>query len=313
MIRAALASALVLVAAVQPAAAVLPEPAIPVAAARGRTIDLLRCASDHGLVLTSGHRAGPAPNYPENALETAAYTLAQGPMLIEMDVRTTRDGVLVLMHDATLDRTTTGQGAVSDHSWAELQALRLVDNDGRETDFRIPRLIDAIEWMRHRGILAIDLKEDASIGPIARMIGEADAHAFTLVSTYRPAQAMMVHQADPQITITHPVSTAEDLEVLRRVGVNMDALTAWAGLEQNDPRAPALWAELQRQGVPVLYATLFLADREMRESGDYSLFETLAADGVDIIPTDLHMQAYRTVTAPRAPAQVLAQCGGGGG
>lgn len=289
----------------------LPEPAVPIAPRDGRTADLLRCVSDADLVLTSGHRGGPAPGYPENALETAAHTLSQGPMLIEMDVRTTRDGVLVMMHDDTLDRTTTGEGAVSDHTWAELQDLRLVDNEGNESDFRIPRLVDVIAWMRGRGVLAIDLKEDASIPAVARAVAEADAHAFTMVSTYRPAQAMLVHRSDPRITITHPVNIPEDLEVLRRVGVNMEVLTAWAGLEGYDARAPQLWAELDRQGIPVLFATLFFGDRDMEATGDYGLFEELAAQGVDIIPTDLHMEAFRTVTAPRDPASVLARCTAG--
>lgn len=305
MLKAAVAAALLLA---QPAPA-LPEPAIPIAPTGERTIDLLRCVGDQGLVLTSGHRGGPVPGYPENALETAAFTLAQGPMLIEMDVRTTRDGVLVLMHDETLDRTTTGQGLVGDHTWAQLQDLRLVDDDGAVTDFRIPRLTDAIEWMRGRGILAIDLKEDASIPAIARTVAEADAYHFTMVSTYRPAQAMILHSADPRITITHPVNIPEDLEVLRRVGVNLDALSAWGGLETYDARAPDLWAELDRQRIPVMFATLFFADRHMKASGDYGLFEDLAGLGVDVIPTDLHMEAYRTVTVPRDPAAAIAACG----
>jgi glycerophosphoryl diester phosphodiesterase len=49
--------------------------------------------------------------------------------MFEIDPRITKDSVVVLMHDATLDRTTTGTGRVADHTWAELQQLRLKDAD----------------------------------------------------------------------------------------------------------------------------------------------------------------------------------------
>ena len=65
-------------------------------------------------ILVSAHRGGPVPGLPENAVETFEYALNHAPALIETDVRRTADGVLVLMHDETLDRTTTGTGRVDD-------------------------------------------------------------------------------------------------------------------------------------------------------------------------------------------------------
>ncbi|MGX7835704.1 glycerophosphodiester phosphodiesterase family protein, partial [Campylobacter fetus subsp. venerealis] len=69
--------------------------------------------------MVSAHRGGPYPGFPENAIETFANVLEYTPAIIELDVAMTKDGVLVLMHDDKLDRTTTGKGSVSDATYSE--------------------------------------------------------------------------------------------------------------------------------------------------------------------------------------------------
>lgn len=69
-----------------------------------------------------GHR-GAAGSAPENTLASFARALEDGAQILETDLHVTKDGVPVLLHDATLDRTTNGSGAVADLSLEELQAL----------------------------------------------------------------------------------------------------------------------------------------------------------------------------------------------
>lgn len=290
-------------------AAGLPDTLSPVVNPFPTTIDLMRCLVRQGVVLTSGHRAGPEPGYPENAIETAAHTLAQAPVLIEMDARTTRDGVLVFMHDDTLERTTTGSGAVGEHSLAQLQALRLKDDEGTVTAFSTPTLTQTLEFMRGRGILAIDVKEDASIPAIAEAIRAADARNYTLINLYRPSQARAFHRIDPQLSLIHPVNSLGDLEVLQLVGVNLQSLSAWTGIDRVDARDQPLWAALRREGVPVMFATLFLADRDVAAGGGARIFNGLANEGVDVIPTDHHLEAFAVLDARRSMGAGLAACG----
>lgn len=68
------------------------------------------------------HR-GAAALAPENTLAAMRIAFAQGVDFVEVDLQLTSDGVPVLMHDPTLDRTTTGSGLVSEHTLAEIQAL----------------------------------------------------------------------------------------------------------------------------------------------------------------------------------------------
>lgn len=72
--------------------------------------------------LVIGHR-GAAGHAPENTIAAFDRALAMGVDGVETDIRATRDGVLVLLHDATVDRTTRGSGAVADLTWAELEGL----------------------------------------------------------------------------------------------------------------------------------------------------------------------------------------------
>ena len=95
-----------------PAAPVAPVPA-PASAAPAR---------EHPLVLA--HRGGLG-DYDDNAAGAFADALARGILGAETDVRLSKDGELVIMHDATVDRTTNGTGRVDEMTIAELTALRL--------------------------------------------------------------------------------------------------------------------------------------------------------------------------------------------
>ena len=72
--------------------------------------------------LSIAHR-GHSIAYPENTLEAYRKAIELGVEMIECDVNITRDGTLVMMHDTTLDRTTTGSGRVSAATWDEIKQL----------------------------------------------------------------------------------------------------------------------------------------------------------------------------------------------
>lgn len=85
-----------------------------------------------------GHR-GAAGLAPENTLPSFALALALGADVLELDVHGTHDGVVVVMHDDTVDRTTNGSGAVRDLTWRQIEALDAgyhFTRDGRDFPFR---------------------------------------------------------------------------------------------------------------------------------------------------------------------------------
>ena len=91
---------------------------------RAQLHDWFRYAPERPIVV-SGHRGGMVTGYPENCIESFEKTLSMMPSFFEIDPRLTKDSVIVLMHDATIDRTTTGTGKVSDYTFEELQQFFL--------------------------------------------------------------------------------------------------------------------------------------------------------------------------------------------
>lgn len=102
-------------------------------------------------VYVAAHR-GWRSKYPENTMEAFQAALDLGVDQIETDVRVTRDGKLVLIHDATVDRTTNGTGNVEDYTLEELQKL----DAGNGT--KIPTLIDLMELVKDYPTLTLDLE-----------------------------------------------------------------------------------------------------------------------------------------------------------
>ena len=121
-----------------------------------------------------GHRGNRA-HAPENTLESFLEAVALGADALEFDLRVSRDGRLAVFHDATLERTTDGRGAVEQHTLADLQRLDAGANftrDGgrsfpwRGRGVRVPgfdQLVDALP--RHLPCI-IELKTPAATEPL---------------------------------------------------------------------------------------------------------------------------------------------------
>lgn len=118
-------------------------------------------ASLHSHPWIVAHR-GDWRQAPENSVEAALLAFAQGADMVEIDAQSISDGTLVVIHDDTLDRTTTLRGAVRDLAPAELAKGRLRSSDGLAgaavTDTPIPRLTDMLEALRGKGLINIDTK-----------------------------------------------------------------------------------------------------------------------------------------------------------
>jgi glycerophosphoryl diester phosphodiesterase len=109
-------------------------------------------------VLIEAHRAVAGPGRPENSIPSIERAIEVGADWVEIDVALTKDGQLVLMHDRTLNRTTTLTGPVGDVTLAQLTEARLRDPEGAVTDLRVPTLEQALDAMAGRMLFRLDLK-----------------------------------------------------------------------------------------------------------------------------------------------------------
>jgi glycerophosphoryl diester phosphodiesterase len=129
-----------------------------------------RLADPQGGIVVVAHRGchNPAPHHdmmgtvPENSRAALERCVAIGADMMETDVRRAADGTLVMLHDATVDRTTDGSGAVDRLTWPQLSQLRLRDDEGGDKaalpDERMLTLDQILALARGRVMLNLDVK-----------------------------------------------------------------------------------------------------------------------------------------------------------
>ncbi len=104
------------------------------------------------------HR-GYSGKYPENTMIAFQKAVEAGVFGIELDVQLARDGVPVIIHDETLERTTDGVGFVKDHTAAELSKLSIVDIYNKEESLKIPTLEEYLNYIKDKNVVTnIELK-----------------------------------------------------------------------------------------------------------------------------------------------------------
>ncbi len=109
---------------------------------------------DDAFPIIVAHR-GASSTRPENTLASFEEALRVGARIVELDVRLTRDGVAVVMHDATVDRTTDGTGAVHELAASEIASLS-AGRTGRPD--RVPTLAEVLGLVSGRGAVALEIK-----------------------------------------------------------------------------------------------------------------------------------------------------------
>lgn len=115
--------------------------------------------AENDQIMVVAHR-GDWRHAPENSLQAIQNCIDMGVDMVEIDVRKTKDGQLVLMHDETIDRTTKASGLVSDWTLDSLKTLFLVDGLNVETQHKIPTLEEALLLARDRILINLDKSYD---------------------------------------------------------------------------------------------------------------------------------------------------------
>ena len=234
-------------------------------------------------VWVSAHRGAPPRGLVENSLEAFEYALNHTPALIETDVRRTADGALVMMHDETLDRTTTGTGRVDQTTFAQVRALRLVTPDSVVTSFRVPTLAEALAWAEGRSVLLLDVKPDVPFGELIAAIRQAEAEDQAAVITYSLADAERLHALAPDLLISVMAETVADVEALLTSSVPPDRMIGWTGVGVPDPEVVA---RLHAVGVRAQAGAFGAIDQAATEAMRPAPYAPLLQSGADVIATD---------------------------
>lgn len=244
------------------------------------------CAAAPDLELLAGrtrviaHRGGTGP---DGTVAGCRRTLAQGVTFLELDVRLTRDGEAVILHDPTVDRTTDGHGPVDQMTLEELRRLdagaKFHDPAEPGRSFageRVPTVAELLRAVGPRAIVLLELKVPEAAGPVVRAIRAEDAFDRAVARTAEPALLEEIGKREPRVLLgtMGAIPAQADLEtfVARLRALRVRALTP----RQDERVTRASVARLQAAGIAV-WGT---------NTNDAGVMRLLIEAGVDGIITD---------------------------
>ena len=263
-----------------------------VAVEDSRLVTLFK-ASNPSYPNISVHRGGKGLlNFPENCLETLRYINDSISAVYEIDVAQTKDGQLVLLHDNTIDRTTTGAGKVSQFTYDELKNFNLVDDYGNETTFKIPLFSDVLNWcLKHNVILTIDIKRSVSQESVIKAIRRAKAEAVSIIITYDAQQAKTAHKLAPDLLLSVAARNNEEFDRLLNARIPTEKMLAFTGIRLSDA---SLYKRLHAKNMVCMLGTLGNLDKKAQAKGD-ELYNEWKNIGIDIFATDRPFEAYNAI------------------
>lgn len=250
---------------------------------------------ENRIPLVSAHRGGARPGFPENCLATFENTLKHVPALLEVDPRYTKDSILVLMHDSTLDRTTNGTGKVSDYTWEELKELRLKDPEGKLTPYRIPTLAEALTWAKGKTILVLDQK-DVPVAARIKAIEEQDAETAAMLIVYSYKDAQKCYQLNPDLMMEVMMPSATKITEFERTGVPWENIIAFVGHKK--PEDKRIYQQIHSKGALCIVGSSRIYDQDYL-NGDKQAYAKLIQEGADIIEADLAIEAGEALAGKR--------------
>jgi glycerophosphoryl diester phosphodiesterase len=237
-------------------------------------------------VVNVAHRGGIVPGRPENTMAAFRRAIQSGADAIEIDLRGTKDGHVVVLHDETLDRTTNGTGRVTDHDLAQIKRLDLGGGA------RIPTYEEVLDLVSGTGTkLVLDIKLSPALDkPQVVRLTQKHRAVHDVILGVRSSEDLRAFRAlDPELRTLGFVESLQDVEPFLAAGV--DIVRLWPAWIDADPQiVPAI----QKRGTPV-WTTAGDAPRAQ--------LERLVALGVTGILTDrpeLLAEVLRTSQA--APA-----------
>jgi glycerophosphoryl diester phosphodiesterase len=213
------------------------------------------CAGENRIVLVIAHR-GASGHAPENTMAAFRKALALGATFIETDLQLSRDAHFVAIHDATVNRTTNGQGAVHDLTLAELRQLDAGSWFGSEfSGERIPTLEDILQFSKKNDVVFyLELKPGGSWGGEHALIGalrESGEIARAVVISFDPSVVLDLRKIEPTLMTGLLYDGQIENPLAKAVEVGARQLVA-----RGDLVTPALLTEARKKDLQVVCWTV---------------------------------------------------------
>jgi glycerophosphoryl diester phosphodiesterase len=204
-----------------------------------------------GVTQIVAHR-GASTERPECTVPALQQAIEVGATVVEIDVRTSKDGVLFLLHDATLDRTTNGTGAASEKTISQLKLLDAGSSfDAKYQNEKIPTLREALELCRDQIDVLLDLKEqgDSYAQSVASDVRRYGDPKRTIIGVRSVDQARQFRTLLPTSRQLGFIPNPESIESFAKAGVETIRLwPRWLADETLVPKVRQLGVRLHLNG-----------------------------------------------------------------
>ena len=248
--------------------------------------------------IVSGHRGCRENGCPENSIRAYEYTLKHTPAFFEIDPRITKDSVIVIMHDPTLDRTTTGTGAVADHTWAEIRNLYLKDVNGNVTSEHIPTLDEVIRWSKGKTVINLDVYAPQEL--IAETLRKHGFPPHVMLTIHTPAQLQYYYEQCPELMFSVHINSLERLRMFEEAGIPWENVMVYVGPRMT-PDRQELYERIRAEGARCMISVAPTHDRdstpERRRAGYLSELPT----GPDVIESDYPVELSEALREASRP------------
>lgn len=243
--------------------------------------------------IISVHRGGKGlKNYPENSLETLKYINDSISAIYEIDVAKTKDNVLVLLHDNSLDRTSTGAGNLTNYTYNELLDFNLQDDYGTVTNFKIPLFSDVLKWAKTNNvILTVDIKKSVATKEVVDAIRAERAEDVCIIITYDMQQALTAYNLAPDLLLSVSARNAKEFNWLLKSKIPTQNMFAFTGTRLSPEQ---LYTAIHTKGIKTILGTLGNLDMQAETKGD-SLYSFWHQKGIDVFATDRPFEAAKAL------------------
>lgn len=260
-----------------------------------RTVDEMYAYFEYapGKKVISGHRGTIENHMPENSIPSMEEVLKHTLAIFEVDPRLTKDSIPVMVHDATLDRTTTGSGKVIDYTWADLKKLKLKDKQGQATKYKINTLDEMIVWAKGKTILNLD-KKDLPMEMTAEIIKKHDAYAWVWVTVHNVEQAKFYLEKNPKQYLSMHIKTQQDLEKFVQSGLPFNRMIVYIGPEIKAANQD-MYKFFHEKRVMCMISSAPTYDKLPTKEERAAKFRAVFADGASILESDLPIEVSQAL------------------
>ena len=217
-------------------------------------------------------------DYPENSMTAINAGIITKIDLIECDVRNTVDGILVLMHDATVDRTTNGTGTLNKMNYADVKKLKLKNYSSNTlTNDTIPTLKQVLTYAKNKIFIALDIDGKAPVADVLKMVQDIDMIDNVMFFT--------ASQTDVSYLINNGAIAMPSCYNNSTFGTYIQNNLKPLIFQTDKNGYNEEWISMKTAGIKI-YSNLYMLDATLPTSDNWAQLDANILNGVNIIQTD---------------------------